>query len=398
MMWVDEISADAISAYADGVESALSYFSSRRFIDVLSSMRKSYISYDGAKASAALEIIEEYVSDAFVDVMQCQDAKADDFCRDALGISPIKTTRHSFDASELVKSALIQIGEGAGKVPNERFALCVSRMLEEECIGEANMRVAMAVRYNGLGPDVRFAYVPTSRKVCGFCCMHAAHGFHYSHYAKKKLHDGCRCLLVPGIDGRTMIAGYSSERFHDGFEALVKRDAFGRIVRSDAGWPLFKDGMKYDAVACRIVKVYERFCHPEAIRVKDANPKAYAEWMQRVIDGSVMLSQQQQNTHYKSSNEYKRAASEHGEDPSYFNISEVRLQRIVMRCSGYGFPNVNKSGDWDDAETCFSDEMDALTMYNGNPIGTHAFKIHYSKERCHAVPIWEEKYRDHGSS
>lgn len=90
MMWLDEISADAISAYADGVESALSYLSSRRFIDVLSSMRKSYISHDGAKASAVLEMIEEYVSDAFVDVMQYQDAKADDFCRDALGIRPLR--------------------------------------------------------------------------------------------------------------------------------------------------------------------------------------------------------------------------------------------------------------------------------------------------------------------
>lgn len=117
--------------------------------------------------------------------------------------------------------------------------------------------------------------------------------------------------------------------------------------------------------------------------------------MQRVIDGSVMLSPQQQNTHYKSSNEYNRAAIVRGEEPSYFNISDARLQRIVMRCSGYGFPNVNKAGDWDNTETCFSDEVEALTMYNGNPIGTHAFKIHYSKESCHAVPLWEEKYSDY---
>ena len=111
-----------------------------------------------------------------------------------------------------------------------------------------------------------------------------------------------------------------------------------------------------------------------------------------------MISPQQQRRHRKGSKEYRLAAGQRGMDPSYFDIGEDKLLRVVMRCAGYGIPFVNKAGKWGSTETCYSDDMDALTMYNGKPVGTHAFKIHYSQESCHAVPLWEEKYRDHGSS
>ena len=169
-------------------------------------------------------------------------------------------------------------------------------------------------------------------------------------------------------------------------------------MRSEEGWPLFKDGMKYDAVDHAVVRVYERFCHPRALRVKEENPEVYREWRERVLEGSAMISPQQQRRHRKGSKEYRIAAGQRGKDPSYFDIGEDKLLRVVMRCAGYGFPNVSRSGGWGYTETCFSDDMDALTMYNGKPVGTHAFKIHYSQESCHAVPLWEEKYRDHGSS
>ena len=60
---------------------------------------------------------------------------------------------------------------------------------------------------------MRFARVPTGRETCGWCYMLASRGFRYTsaQAASAGSHEGCDCLVVPGVDGETSVEGYDPE-------------------------------------------------------------------------------------------------------------------------------------------------------------------------------------------
>lgn len=66
---------------------------------------------------------------------------------------------------------------------------------------------------NCVGQKVAFARVPTGRETCGWCFMLASRGFDYAteRSAAGGSHEGCDCVIVPGVKGRTRIAGYEPD-------------------------------------------------------------------------------------------------------------------------------------------------------------------------------------------
>ena len=63
------------------------------------------------------------------------------------------------------------------------------------------------------GSKVRYARVPTKGVPCELCAMLASRGFVYSsaQRAEGASHHHCTCTIVPGIQGRTKVAGYDPD-------------------------------------------------------------------------------------------------------------------------------------------------------------------------------------------
>ena len=60
---------------------------------------------------------------------------------------------------------------------------------------------------------VRYARVPTGRETCSWCFMLASRDFDYrsEKSAAAASHDGCDCVIVPGVKGVTKIDGYDPD-------------------------------------------------------------------------------------------------------------------------------------------------------------------------------------------
>ena len=81
------------------------------------------------------------------------------------------------------------------------------------------------------GMDIRYAHVPTSTTPCTFCCEMASYGFRFKKRAKKELHHGCKCRLVPGFEGDTL-SGYDPDEYRGPF----RDGASSRKAVSSAGF------------------------------------------------------------------------------------------------------------------------------------------------------------------
>lgn len=135
----------------------------------------------------------------------------------------------------------------------EAFARAVADGVASSCIGIANDRMSENVAYSGRSEYVRYAYVPTSSKVCGFCCMVASRDFAYRNPKRPSLHEGCRCLIVPGLKDKTVLGGYDPDVYRKGYDLLVKRGEHGGIVRDADGIPVFKADLTFDFVERKVV-------------------------------------------------------------------------------------------------------------------------------------------------
>lgn len=98
---------------------------------------------------------------------------------------------------------------------------------------------------------VRYARVPTGRETCAWCYMLSSRDFAYAsdQSAAAASHDGCDCVIVPGVKGVTKIDGYDPDGIksrmgviekHTGLEFGDDRkqmDALTREMKAfDKGW------------------------------------------------------------------------------------------------------------------------------------------------------------------
>lgn len=68
--------------------------------------------------------------------------------------------------------------------------------------------------------DIRYARIPSGRETCSFCFMLSSRGFvyHSENTARGKsahgIHQHCDCIIVPGVPGKTKIAGYDPDELY----------------------------------------------------------------------------------------------------------------------------------------------------------------------------------------
>jgi len=87
--------------------------------------------------------------------------------------------------------------------------------------------------------------------------MVASSDFAYRNPKRPSLHEGCRCLIVPGLKDKTAFGGYEPDVYRKGYDLLVKRGEHGEIVRDANGIPVFKSGLVFDVDNARVVDRYD---------------------------------------------------------------------------------------------------------------------------------------------
>lgn len=119
----------------------------------------------------------------------------------------------------------------AGKLASgdaDGFLDGVSELASYHTRRAATSTVARSVSRAGRG--VRYARVPTRANPCPYCLMLASRGFVYRNEqtAGAGSHRHCTCVLVPGINGKTNVAGYDPaelfRRWRDGGSSTEARD------------------------------------------------------------------------------------------------------------------------------------------------------------------------------
>ncbi|MDO4498710.1 MAG: hypothetical protein Q4B51_03690 [Coriobacteriaceae bacterium] len=248
MSWYgDRISESSFRRYSNDVEDAIGACSTEVDIRKLSQMYE-FIERESDEfiTEAALEQASYIAQGMYIRSSQAQDAATDAFCKDALGLKSAPVRRVEFDAMGLMRKAYDAAKSADDGARAEAFARAVADGVASSCIGIANDRMSENVAYSGRSEYVRYAHVPTSSKVCGFCCMVASRDFAYKNPKRPSLHEGCRCLIVPGLKDKTVLGGYEPDVYRKGYDLLVKRGKHGEIVRDADGIPVFKSGLVFD--------------------------------------------------------------------------------------------------------------------------------------------------------
>lgn len=389
MAWDGYIGDDEFKTYADGLEKIYAGIDSRKNIRMLTGKVKQYCeNKNQIKREAALVHINASVSSTYENAMSGIDGSVDLFCSGSLGIRTSEKKLHSIDESKIVNQALERCIIDPCPASYERFAIDVCESIKLECLGRHNERMEENVKRSRLGGKVRYAFIPTSRKVCGYCCMHASNGFAYERIFSKKLHERCRCIAVPGIEGKTSVGGHDPMVYYKGYSLLAKRDDRGFIIRNDDGVPLFKSGKTFDTVEMSVVDKPERFMGRIALKKMDESAEVYNVWRRRVQDGPCEIVEDQRK-HRIGTNESLDVGASRGIEPSIVTINDDEVYSLVRSFAGYGYPMANVKGEWDRKEVCMSDTVVGYISTESGNIETRAFTIHYSDKGCHIVPKYE---------
>ena len=102
----------------------------------------------------------------------------------------------------------------------DTFSQAVGIFVEQETRRAANATVEKNVEQASktkAGRNVRYARVPTRAVPCEWCAMLASRGFVYksAERAEAGSHHHCTCTIVPGVQGKTRVAGYDTEHYRD---------------------------------------------------------------------------------------------------------------------------------------------------------------------------------------
>ena len=380
MAWDGYIGDDEFKRYADGLGKIYAHIDSLDNIRMLTGKVKQYCeNKNQIKREAALVHINASVSSTYENAMSGIDGSVDLFCSGSLGIRTSEKKLHSIDESKIVNQALERCIIDPCPASYERFAIDVCESIKLECLGRHNERMEENVKRSRLGGKVRYAFIPTSRKVCGYCCMHASNGFAYERIFSKKLHERCRCIAVPGIEGKTSVGGHDPMVYYKGYSLLAKRDDRGFIIRNDDGVPLFKSGKTFDTVEMSVVDKQERFMSAEALNVRDNNYQAYKEWMDRVVNGPFTITGDQEKHIVGSGGRLDGRSVAYGDDDSIYST--------IIKHAGFGVPTTERNGRWDRKEKVTVDYVVGYVESGITKYETRTFMIHYANKGCHLVPV-----------
>lgn len=175
-------------------------------------------------------------------------AAADELCRQLAAQDKISGTTHTDyvpDRKELGKILGSQKSrEPLAQGDRAKFVVLSSDRVKDECHRAANKQMLKSAKALGCK---RYARVPVGdSKTCKFCVSVAANGFHglTEEGAKKltRLHDNCRCKVIPGFGKNSSVEGYDPEDYKEAYELRKKLEQEGysvaQIQRAMAGEPV----------------------------------------------------------------------------------------------------------------------------------------------------------------
>lgn len=96
-------------------------------------------------------------------------------------------------------------------------------------VGQAYRKTVYGNVRRDHGCGIRYARVPMGVETCTYCTMLASRGFDYrsEESAGHASHRGCDCLVVPGVQGRTVVGGYDPKALYARWKAFEEVDALG---------------------------------------------------------------------------------------------------------------------------------------------------------------------------
>lgn len=120
----------------------------------------------------------------------------------------------------------------------DAFKQSVGQLAENEVRRAANSTVEKNVERASktkAGSNVRYARVPTKGIPCDWCAMLASRGFVYrsAQRAEASSHHHCSCTIVPGVQGKTQVAGYDPDHYYDVWKNREKYEATSVIKGSE---------------------------------------------------------------------------------------------------------------------------------------------------------------------
>lgn len=117
----------------------------------------------------------------------------------------------------------------------DAFMQSVGQFTEDETRRAASSTIEQNVERASktkAGRDVRYARVPTGAVPCEWCAMLASRGFVYrsAQRAEAASHHRCTCTIVPGVQGRTKVAGYDPDHYLDVWQNREKYESESSLV------------------------------------------------------------------------------------------------------------------------------------------------------------------------
>lgn len=237
---------------------------------------------------------------------------------------------------------------------------------------------------NAIRDGAEWAWVPHG-DTCGFCLMLASNGWQKA--SKKALkgghaehiHANCDCTYAIRFDGKSNVAGYNPERYreeYDNAEGTSWKEKMRSMERADYS-------ENKDAINARKRNEYDR----RKTLIEAANPYKNPKT-------PLKINAKAQSKHIVGSQQYNKYVETHEYPPSYLTITESEAQDLIEKYHGTGILKLNKNGDVMPSEMIVDNDKIvgcAVNNRTGEEVQTTGFKIHYSDDGTHIVPMYENQ-------
>lgn len=220
---------------------------------------------------------------------------------------------------------------------------------------------------NAIRDGAQFAWVPNG-DTCPFCIMLASRGWQYA--SKKALknghaehiHPNCDCTYVVRFDSSTNVVGYDPDKYLKMYNEAggdlnaLRREIYHRVKNEPT-----------------LIKAENPFKHPKT---------------------PLTIAKDNQSKHIVGGKKYIEYMKTHEYEPSIILLKDEEIQALVDKYHGTGILKLDKNGNVISSEMIVDNNMIigyAVNNNNGQKVTTSGFKIHYSKDGTHIVPMYENQ-------
>ena len=224
---------------------------------------------------------------------------------------------------------------------------------------------------NAKRDGAEWAWIP-SGDGCAMCMTIASRGWLPASSAQLSgghathIHANCKCQFAIRFDKNLSVEGYDPDelkRQYDAAEGSGTRQKINYLRR----------------------KQYEKI--KDKLLLEAENPF-------KNPNTPLKIDRISQSKHIIGDNRYNNYIKTYEFPPSYLIISEEEVQKLVDKYHGTGILSLNSKGKLISSEMIVDNDIPigyAVNNKNGEKVLTTGFKIHYSKNGTHIVPMYENQ-------